>query len=127
MNVIEVKTAELEGAALDWAVALADGRDMGLFVPCGSRVQICGMWSSGCTWAPTTDWAQGGPLIEKHNAAIVSMGGGVWGAEIDAEYYMYEALSISHEGATPLIALCRAVVGWVIGETVSVPAELVAK
>lgn len=121
-QMIEVRTAELEGAALDWAVALADGRDMGLLVPCGSRVQIFGMWSSGCTWAPTTDWAQGGPLIGRHELCLFSgqSGSESWRASFGELPYERPYSS----GATPLIAACRAIVAAKLGDTVSVPSEL---
>lgn len=110
----EVKTAELSGPALDWAVAKADGQDMALLIPVGGRVQICGMWSSNCTFSPSRDWSQGGPLIGKHR---MSFEDGV------TDYYAVCAGGEGY-GPTHLVAACRAIVSAALGDTVQVPSEL---
>lgn len=46
-----MKTSELTGAALDWAVATCEKWRLDL-VPEGS-------------YSPSTDWKQGGPIIER--------------------------------------------------------------
>lgn len=131
---IEVKTAELAGPALDWAVAEAEGIQrfvMGNDWPGNSaiddaadreRVVICnligrlvvarGGWSD--EWKPSASWAQGGPLIDKHRMSF-------WGGE----NYVY-AVCAGGEGygLTHLIAACRAIVAAKLGDTVRVPAAL---
>lgn len=133
-DMIEVKTAELAGPALDWAVAEAEGIQrfvMGNDWPGNSavddaadrdRVVICnligrlvvarGGWSD--EWKPSASWAQGGPLIDKHRMSF-------WGGE----NYVY-AVCAGGEGygLTHLIAACRAIVAAKLGDTVRVPATL---
>ena len=52
-----MKTSELQGAALDWAVAKGEKHmvwtDEPLRLPTGEP------------YSPSTDWAQGGPIIER--------------------------------------------------------------
>ena len=70
---VEVKTAELSGAALDWAVAKADGLEPMLFpmgrnkygvVACSGSASEGDMSVTPCVYS--TDWSQGGPLMDKH-------------------------------------------------------------
>jgi hypothetical protein len=119
-GMIEVKTAELEGAALDWAVAQVDCvkveyRGFGRLDPVND-------WDAH-SYSPSTDWAQGGPLLEKHYIEL-SIG--------DEDYWAnrtctsrYDDDPRKYPGATMLIAACRAIVAAKLGDTVSVPAELV--
>ncbi|MEG1082701.1 MAG: phage protein NinX family protein, partial [Pseudomonas sp.] len=73
-DMIEVKTADLSGLALDWAVGIADGRELEL--PSQFRSRTCVVWCDPYVvkregnpdfhdktrrqWKPTTDWAHGG-------------------------------------------------------------------
>lgn len=123
---VEVKTAELVGPALDWAVAEADGADELKVVPWGDGKTVsCIYWlpDGGC-WAnhysPSTDWSHGGPLIEKHSVWL----GAPYGSRRcwDASYH---TSCEAHDGDTPLIAACRAIVDAKLGDVVRVPAELV--
>lgn len=103
-QMIEVKTAELTGPALDWAVCLAAN---------GFSCQVTSDYS--------TDWAQGGPLIEEY-AVQLEPCAGYWVAKTDCR------LGSNHyakrDGESPLIAACRAIVAAKLGAVVSVPAEL---
>ena len=151
MSMIEVKTAELIGPALDWAVAETEGIQrfsMGNDWPGNSvvadaayrdRVLICnllgrlvverGGWSN--EWSPSTDWAQGGPLIEKYQVATIPEAhDGQAGTECSEKWYAV----IYYDGGeqytaercdSPLIAACRAIVAANLGDVVSVPEELV--
>lgn len=124
---VEVKVSELSGAALDWAVDVATADLFDLHPDRSERIIgqiLCGEFS------PSTNWAQGGPLIEKYN---VSVNCDSTEADIDSEWRWGAALdyhpnsSPEHweEGKTALIAACRAIVASKFGDTVSVPAELV--
>ncbi len=123
---MQVKTQDLTGAALDWAVAKVDGieyRHAG--IKC--RTRLTGRTFHHYTkpnFMPSTDWSQGGPLIEKH---LIELGAptaegtfaGVW-------YASWEwGPPSGFFGSTPLIAACRAIVASALGDTVSVPKELV--
>lgn len=111
-QMIEVKTAELTGPALNYATAVADGFD---FAKQFDRIAFNG-------YCPSTDWEHGGPLIEKYGVAFLSEQNfdepDAWVAVIRDE----EAVA---RGATHLIAACLAIVAAKLGDTVSVPAELV--
>jgi len=93
-----MKTSELTGAALDWAVGATGEYGVGFF---------------------STDWAAGGPIIEREKLEIVFNGEG-WDA--------YDHLRhIPEEGSTPLIAAMRCYVAATLGADVEVPAELLGK
>jgi len=117
-----VKTCELIGPALDWAVAKIEdvhikfefyGDEIDILLP-GTEDSETGVAEF---WAPSNDWSQGGPLIEKYEVDIVSMG--QWEAMIDDHVYPW----ITY-GSTPLIAACRAIVASKLGDTVQIPDEL---
>lgn len=116
-GMIEVKVSELEGKALDWAVAKIEGYDL-LRHPF-RRAFIEGI--GHIDYRPSTDWSQGGPLIDNHLISLADPGkhGGIWSAHI----LMVNTIQIC-SGATPLIAACRAIVAAKLGDTVQVPAEL---
>ena len=112
-----MQTADLVGSALDWAVAKCIGIEMvGLF-----------FWGKGDLDAreygpgfkPTTDWADGGPIIEREGINIIQCGS--WMAEMDADY---SGGVISAEGPTPLIAAMRCYVASKLGDEIEIPKEL---
>lgn len=123
-----MKTAELAGADLDYWVARAEGipaeqleirgvprTDLRICVT--SRLIVEGHEGSRYTevLAYSTNWMQGGPLIEKHQLTVLCGGG--WHA---GKSFMHEfcAGDGDGEGGTPLIAICRAVVCAAFGNEV---------
>lgn len=119
MEMIEVKTAELIGQALDWAVAKVEGYKPEKH-PFG-RVFIEGI--GYCDWSPSTLWWQVGPLIEKHLVSFCVEHEDVILAVLCDEYGMY--ISGWRQGENHLIAACRAIVAAKLGDTVQVPAALI--
>lgn len=124
---VEVKTQDLLGAALDWAVAKSIGAYRGEYVVCESS-EPCPAWifpewfpvkATTGEFKPSTDWAKGGPLVEGAVTALCSPRDGYWWAH--ARGPLGEHLG---EGDTLLFAACRAIVSSVLGDTVSVPKEL---
>ena len=133
---VEVKTAYLVGAALDWAVLNAtngDGPDWrlidGALFIVGLRDVCVGMDGMDQQefiepFHPSTRWQDGGPMIESR---LIELGAptesgsfaGIWHANHEWGHIN------GHQGPTPLIAACRAIVASVLGDTVSVPKELV--
>ena len=103
-----MKVNELSGAALDWAVA----KCVGLSHRLHGRVPF------------STDWAQGGPLIEREWIELTlnpDPGGGEWVAQIaDDVPDGYHSAS----GPTPLIAAMRCYVGSRLGNEIEVPKEI---
>lgn len=127
-ELIEVKTARLIGAPLDWAVAMAEGfkkdteNHLTIISPRGvfTSVSIRGA-AEGFGFRPSSSWEHGGPLIDKHRGSAqhspdlaegVCYSGGPAGAGI----FCY--------GPTALIAFCRGFVNYKLGDTVQVPKEL---
>lgn len=117
---IEIKTAELTGAALDWAVAKAEGVEISLS---GAHPHAVVDGRLVGYYAPSSKWNQGGPLIEKYKLDIgapLENKNGPWNAATEWAHPM------GYKGDTPLIAACRAIVASVLGDTVSVPKELLS-
>lgn len=100
-----MKTSKLTGAALDWAVAKADGRDHVVRAP------------NKYVYEPSTNWAQGGPIIERECIDLYQSG--IWSAEIVKGEGVIHA-----EGPTPLVAAMRCFVASRLGEEVDVTSEL---
>ena len=107
-----MKTFELTGAALDWAVAKCEGIGLG---PRGLVVYY--HEGEPAMWQPSTDWAQGGPIIERERIQLRPIRGAEWDA--------YWGLSKDATGTTPLIAAMRCYVASKLGDEVDVPEELV--
>lgn len=111
---MKIKTSELRGAALDWAVAMCAGEEVSLI-----KGQLETRWTDD-GWKPSTDWAQAGPIIEwemitvgpaKHEGYMAwawPKGNGFWG---DA----------------PLIAAMRCYVASKLGDEVEIPEEIKEK
>ena len=63
----------------------------------------------------STDWAQGGPIIEREGLTLTHQTD-KWAAQTDCDLFSY--------GPTPLIAAMRCYVASKLGEIVEVPREL---
>ena len=105
-----MKTSELTGAALDWAVAKAEGLSTYVEVVEGFK--------------PSTDWAQGGPIIEREKMDIMWNVDDVESYICSTDAYGYFGPIASCEGTTPLIAAMRCYVTSKLGDDVDVPQEL---
>lgn len=122
MKMVEVKTAELIGRALDYAVAVVEGHPLCEECCSGTYALIIGTGRGDLKeFSPSTDWSHGGPLIEAKSLEITKIWG-PWAAIREA--YCGEAISWWPDGETILIAACRAIVAAKLGETVMVPKEL---
>ena len=134
------KTSELTGAALNWAVAQAEGDKV--FRP---RLGRPGDWDKEAylkdgsddrwvvrvenpkearfvdwTYNPSGDWMQGGPIIEREKIGIVPSDddANVWiGSMLEPEW------KFNRTGPTPLIAAMRCYVAYHLGEDVGIPEE----
>lgn len=123
---MKIKTSELTGAALDWAVAKCEGHDQFAQYTPHLRVyhqRTDSLSSYTVTFCPSTDWTRGGPLIERERIDVM-FEGPEWYA-----YMRYEAAdgynrTLQYDGPTPLIAAMRCYVASKLGDTVEVPDEL---
>ena len=93
-----MKTSELTGAALDWAVAKCEGVDLTHGLTDDERY--------------STNWAQGGPIIEREGMGVFKLG------------YVRGWASGFQSGPTPLIAAMRCHVASKLGDEVEIPEEL---
>lgn len=120
-NTIKMKVNEIEGHKLDWAVAKALGRDK----------EWMHDHKIGYMNSPSTDWAQGGPIIERE---VISVGvpdvfndgfcpdtGQKYFATL---YSRKKGSSYQEYGPTPLIAAMRCFVLQQLGAEIEIPIEL---
>ena len=118
-----MKTSELTGAALDWVVAKCEGNTFAGDYP--------HLLSAG--FRPpkySTDWAQGGPIIEREEINLLKRDDNPW--------YGYAYRFGKHKkmrgqrgceifratGQTPLTAAMRCYVASKLGDEVEIPEEL---
>jgi hypothetical protein len=97
---MKIKTSELTGAALDWAVTMAENW-------AGADFEVKPY---------STDWVQGGPIIEREKIAI-DFDGAAWCASDNHK-------PLANYGPTILIAAMRCYVASKLGDEVDVPEEL---
>lgn len=104
-----MKTSELTGAALDWAVARCEGD------------QLCKEGGIGLSYS--IDWLAGGPIIEREGI----------GLDQYADYPRWQAFTPAPEqpsghcvclGPTPLIAAMRCYCCSKLGDEIEIPEEL---
>ncbi len=106
---MKLKTSEAEGEVLDRLVAQCEGQVY-----------------HGPAWTKySTDWSQGGPIIEQERIAI-------WFEkydDIDSALPVWAAVRFNEQnyyGSTPLIAAMRCYVASKLGDEVEVPDESVS-
>ena len=133
-----MKTSELTGHALNWAVAMAEGDkvyrprlgrpsnwDKEAYLADGSddrwvvrvenrRVAHFVDW----TYNPSGDWMQGGPIIERERITVIAMPNGTWATSTPLHSFHHP---------TPLVAAMRCYVASKLGDEVEIPAELLTK
>ena len=123
---IKLKTSELTGAALDWAVAKCEGRKPSCYTGILRATAHPDFPDSPPIFGPelnySTDWAQGGPIIERERISIEDCQDG---AGLYWEATRIEPPAVSEaRGPTPLIAVMRCYVASKLGDEVEVPDEL---
>lgn len=101
-----MKTNELTGLALDWAVA-----------KCENVVYHGPAWTKF-----SVDWAQGGPIIEREEIFLAKSLRGCWNA---VAYDAQHTATAFEDGPTPLIAAMRCYVASKLGDDVDIPEELI--
>lgn len=148
---VVIETCKLEGPALDWAVAKADGSAQ-MFdcendwpgnnavtqAACEGSVIILALdhrlyiETSQATrlWAPSTDWSQSGKFLDDHIKRMGDCAEPIdgWAALSEGK----QCYAMNHDGdmafgSTKRIAVCRAVVLSKLGTSVEVPAVLVGE
>lgn len=143
---MKIKTSELTGAALDWAVANAQGmswwtvtnavwdnnlgctdwildRDGVLkkFYFDGSRSRS-GHWEANEMFSPSTDWSQGGPILTEAKISRTIDHSGLWIAFYGFNYD--DAKEHMQCDRDELVAGLRCYVAIRLGDEVDIPKEL---
>ena len=127
MNMKQIKVSEATGPALDWLVATCEGYteydpETDKLLPPRKEYG----WVSLFDLNYSTDWSQGGPIIEKlrsesHHSFLVESDGA------NVHTLSWPSPHVFHRGYGPtlLIAAMRCRVVSKLGETAEVPEELV--
>ena len=115
-----MKTSELTGAALDWAVAQCEGVEVRWSAP---HEQLLIEGKPYTVWNPHKNWAQGGPIIEREGLTVEYLHDSRWIARHPTA--KRHSRPIFGEDPTPLIAAMRCYCCSKLGDEVDVPNELV--
>lgn len=113
MSTRKIKVAEATAPVLDWLVAKAEGEAVTKFAESPSLFRGAGLDK----YAPSTNWAQGGPIIEREEMSP------------ERRFFPKAWTCRNHrnayaEGPTALIAAMRCYVASRLGNEVEVPEEL---
>jgi hypothetical protein len=122
---MKIKSSELIGAPLDWAVSRIAQPHLSQAIKPGVV-----MLAHGGPYAPSLLWEQGGPIIERENIKVAPNINGTWSAQIrHAKEHPLVAQPVltgwtNKHGPTPLVAAMRCFVASKLGDEVDVPEEL---
>ena len=113
---MKIKTSELTGNALDFVVTRLEYPELveeGYFESTHALV-----FSDGEVYTPSTNWATGGPIIEREGIMLEQ-----WKTTKQWQA-SNELVTKVYNGPTPLIAAMRCYVASKLGDEVEVPEEL---
>jgi len=124
---MKIKTSELIGPTLDWAVAKCEGKGIEFDDPRDPWLVVDGIADQPLhSYSPSTDWAQGGLRIEREEICLAKVGRTLddamaphpecWCAHIDGGFTRY--------ASAPLIAAMRCLVTSKLGNEIEIPEEL---
>lgn len=132
-----IKTSDLAGAVLDWAVAQCEGEPI-RFDPMAIGADSIGpqywIWDErrgmgayrflriGGSYNPSRNWTLAGPIIERERIVFLDSSSGVFW---DARYTKtFSASPVIMRGPTPLVVSMRCYVAAKLGDAVDVPLGL---
>ena len=123
---MKTKTSELTDRALDWAVVSiecarpAPFKSIPAILNGTVRIFRADIGAHSMPVSPSTDWAQGGPIIEREKIGVDCDDLGTWFASYD----LSAETAWGATGPTPLIAAMRCYVTSKLGDEVDIPEEL---
>jgi len=114
-----IKTTDLLGRPLDWAVARIEGERNSKLDETGKLILLDA--SELGYYRPSTNWSQGGPIIERENIGIREPHNtpGLWYARVNTDVTVF-----LKSGPTPLVAAMRCYVASKLGDEVEIFKEL---
>ena len=128
-----MKTSQLSGIALDYAVAKCEGE-----VTClefdgivwnfylDNKLKVLSKgWAQSIMWIPSENWALAGPIIERERICTEVGHDGVWLACTMQNYD--DRKDHMQAGSTPLEAAMRSFVSSKLGHEIKIPAKLLVK
>ena len=110
-----MKTSELTGAALDWAVAKCEGVEVKKYQESPSLFLGKGFDK----YKPSTEWSQGGPIIEREKIVLGYLNGLSCASMFEDDKHQCMEF-----GPTPLIAAMRCYCCAKLGDEIDIPQEL---
>lgn len=126
-DLIEVKTAELAGEALGWAIGKAEGLDVFLAPPeYGNPWRVFARYQAAATqhtkrYNPWEDWSLAGALLDKYMRLVERSADG---ESVAITWRPGSCREGEGWGDTTPVAVCRSIVELIRGDTVQVPKEL---
>jgi len=127
---VKIKSCDLTGTALDWAVATAEQASIEIGLrkqvlfdtheddpPAGVNEHDDTRWQ---VFNPSENWAQAGPIIERETITIDWAHRMKW----EARLYVPDQEPWVMTGPTPLVAALRCFVASKLGDEADVPEEL---
>jgi len=117
---MKVKTQDLIGPALDWAVAKCEDESVRV---AGGRVRfaLSQFTNDYDLYSPSSDWAQGGPIKTRERISTQIKHDGWWVACI---YNMNDDPTYIKLAHSELVAAMRCLVASKLGDEVDIPKEL---
>jgi hypothetical protein len=132
---MNIETSKLIDKALDWAVAKCKGT-LGHYVQPNEKRGTVKWKITPSTRRYSTNWMQGGPIIEREGIAMSSTPDGLWAAYAHAGTRLVQhggqAVEVfnwtyKQQGHSPLIAAMRCYVSSKLGDIVEIPDELITQ
>lgn len=116
----KVQTNELSGDGLDWYVALAEGKDP-VFEPkaCGKNAVVVYENGQPLDFSPSTNWAQGGPIIEREGISLRKENEGWYAVTVQGLMAFKSCEGFDAGGDTLLEAGLRCYVTKIFGQEVA--------
>ena len=114
---MKMQTSELQGAALDWAVLECENGEGAAWYLDEKKGLMEEHGELSAPFNPSTDWAQGGPIIEREGLCLNY-------DPFSKRWNCSTKVLDSYQAETPLIAAMRCYVASKLGDEVEIPEEV---
>lgn len=122
---MKVKTSELTGVALDWAVAQIE-QVGGKYDRIWKQITVGDPQNAvhRSFWSPSQNWKIGGPVIDREGISTNRQFDKQWIAHKADSAHRYSTPANTQYGPTPLVAAMRCYVASKLGDEIDIPEEL---